>query len=519
MTQAPRWRYARKTVPLIEKVIALMVLLVPLGVAGLFLRDMHGPKAPSPLSVDPKLIAEAAQSTDAIVAGYLLPVTTLARRTSAPLDVPLQELAGSNPDLAATARDYKPKRVFTAAYQVAGLPISTAVLDCQSPERGLDLWTARKPAQARTMPIGGAGQAWRTDSRAAFSAGKYYVEAWADPSQVAPASQPASAAAGAQGAPANPLATLLTELSRSHVFSKPVTGTEAPARQTAGGDQAGPLPRMVGPDLAGPGETRRFNPDTLYEKIDGKAQLYLSYGFAELLFTTYTAGDVSLDVYVYDMGQADNAFGIFKAEEGESAESAAIGRGGYYSGSSLFFWKGKYYVNVLAAEGGESNQTTEREGMAGDQARPIALRLATAIANQLQDAGQSLWAEQVLPADGKVPGSFEFRKSDAFGLDFLKDVFSAQYKHDGKDLTLFVTRAASPQAAQDLLKQYQEFTAKYGKVIDSVEVVGSRVLVAENTGTYDAVFAKDSYFGGITAADDKDLAKDVATKWLQGMTR
>jgi len=100
----------------------------------------------------------------------------------------------------------------------------------------------------------------------------------------------------------------------------------APGAPKAAGE--GPLPKLQDADLSGPGEVRRFNSDTLYEKIDGKAQLYQSYNFAELLFTSYTAGDASLDVYVYDMGQADNAFGIFKAEQGENAEAVDIGAGG-----------------------------------------------------------------------------------------------------------------------------------------------------------------------------------------------
>jgi len=285
--------------------------------------------------------------------------------------------------------------------------------------------------------------------------------------------------------------------------------------------QAGLLPALQG-DLAGPGEIRRFNPDTLYEKIDGKAQLYLSYNFAELLFTTYAAGEVSLDVYIYDMGQADNAFGIFKAEESEDGEAAPVGRGGYYSGSSVFFWKGKYYVNVLASAGGGGGEHGEgdgegdgHEGMSGEGARPAALKLALAIAEQLTDSGQSLWAEQVLPAENRVADSFEFRKSDAFGLEFLKDVFSAQYKHGEKEVTAFVTRSATPAAAHEVLKQYQEFTAKYGKILENATVGESPVLVAENTGTYDVVFVKGRYFGGVTAADDRDLAKSVVVKWLE----
>ena len=277
----------------------------------------------------------------------------------------------------------------------------------------------------------------------------------------------------------------------------------------------GPLPKLQEADLAGPGEIRRFNADTLYEKIDGKAQLYLSYNFAELLFTTYTAGDTPIDVYIYDMGQADNAFGIYKAEEGENAEAVEIGAGGYASGASLFFWKGKHYVNILA--GGEEASHGEAGG--SEKQKEVAMRLATAIADQLKSAGQSLWAEQVLPQKDRVTGSFEFRKSDAFGLDFLKDVFSAQYKVDGKDLTLFIMRQTSPEQAKDILKQYQAFAAKYGKVLGNQDAAGAKIMIVESSGTYDVVFLKDKYFGGATAAGDQELAKTVVTRWVSELTQ
>lgn len=518
MSQAPRWRYTRKAVSPVEKVLSLAVLLVLAGIAALYLWDMTRPIAASPFSVDAKLLSDAARPAGTIAAGYLLPSSASAKRMNLPQVASPQTLADSNADLAQAAQAAKLKQVLLADYDVAGSSLSAAVIDCQAPDRALNLWTARKTPQATTQAIGGAGQAWRTDSGAAFAAGRYYVEIWADktasPKMAKPGVVPTST--GPDG-----LAILLAELSKSHVFSKPAAPGKATSPQAAVVAQDGPLPKLAGPDVTGPGEIRHFNPDTLYEKIDGKAQLYLSYNFAELLFTTYAADDVSLDVYVYDMSQADNAFGIFKAEQGEEAETAPVGREGYYSGSSVFFWKGKYYVNVLASAATEEEAAgeAEQEGMSGDQARPIALKLAKAIANQLQDAGQSLWAEQVLPADNRVAGSFEFRKSDAFGLDFLKDVFSAQYKQDGQEMTLFVTRSASAEGAGQILKQYQDFSAKYGKVVESIEAGPARILVAENTGTYDVVFARDKYFGGATAAPNKDTAKGIVTKWVEQLTK
>ncbi len=308
---------------------------------------------------------------------------------------------------------------------------------------------------------------------------------------------------------AEPAATLLAQIQPPQVVGQTMLAS-APQRKAGG-----LLPVLAEPDLAGPGEVRTFGPDTLYEKINGKAQLYHSYNFAELLFTTYAAGeDAGIDLYVYDMGQPDNAFGIYRTEQGDGGEPADVGRNGYLSGSSVFFWKGKYYVNLLAA-GVEPGH--ESEGGDNSDLREIALKLARAVADALPEADQSLWADKVLPAENRVPDTFEFRKSDVFGLSFLHDVFTAQYAIGDGELTLFVMRNDNPQQAAETFEQYKAFAGRYGKVLDVAEIDGATVMTSESIGTYDVIFVKDTYLGGATAAEDLQTARDLVTEWVTQM--
>lgn len=602
MAEAPRWRYTRKTVSRREKILSLLVVLVLAGLAVVFFRDVLRGGQASPFVVDDRLLEEAGRSAETVADGYLAPSDSTARRVSLRRTAAAKDLADA--ELARLAETYRPRRIVQAAYDVDGSAMEAAVLEMDSPEWAFGLWAARRPADAEDAAVAGNRQAWRNASRAGFWAGKYYVETWA--------AEPANGKAG------DPLATMLTQLGRAHLFygrpfaaeallpqeglqagslrfepagalgiealkaalvaryesgvtvaaaalgspsqavsaassirppegvllrvvdryllatqgpqeaatalldkaslaAQPVQAEGAAPAAPAKADN--PLPTLADEDLSGPGEIRPFNSDTLYEKIDGKAQLYLGYNFVQLLFTSYAAGESSLDVYVYDMGQADNAFGIYKAEQSEGAEPAPVGRGGYFSGPSVFFWKGKYYVNVLAGgeDAGHGGETGSEEGGEESPARQAALKLATAIAEQLRDTGQSLWAEQVLPAEGRVEGSFEFRKSDAFNLDFLKDAFSAQYRQGEKELTLFVTRAASPEAAGEVYKQYEAFAGKYGKVLETRQIGGAKVLVSESSGTYDVVFMQGPYFGGAMAADDRQAAEAAVSRWVEGL--
>ena len=57
-----------------------------------------------------------------------------------------------------------------------------------------------------------------------------------------------------------------------------------------------------------------YNPESLYQQIDGGADLYLLYDFKSLLHQDFKSGAAELTVDIYDMGGTENAFGIYAAE-------------------------------------------------------------------------------------------------------------------------------------------------------------------------------------------------------------
>ncbi len=113
------------------------------------------------------------------------------------------------------------------------------------------------------------------------------------------------------------------------------------------------LPRLDSPDWSEARDVRTFTKDTLYEKINGRADIYFEYNFKLLTFAKYVnaqAPDDDIQVYLYDMAEPENAMGICKAEQPEHPVSAEVGREGYRSGPSVFFWKGPLYIAVMAFE-------------------------------------------------------------------------------------------------------------------------------------------------------------------------
>ncbi len=71
------------------------------------------------------------------------------------------------------------------------------------------------------------------------------------------------------------------------------------------------------PQVAGwtqPGEVLTYDSDTLWEYINGAAELFVEYGIQSCRTTDLASGDLTVTVDLYEMGTALNAFGVFRRE-------------------------------------------------------------------------------------------------------------------------------------------------------------------------------------------------------------
>lgn len=263
------------------------------------------------------------------------------------------------------------------------------------------------------------------------------------------------------------------------------------------------LPQMQLANWSPPRGTRVFAPDTLYEKIDGRADFYLQYNFQKLTFATYLRDDdpeLNIEVWAYDMGNAENARGAFQAEAPDHPDSIEIGQGGYQSDGSVFFWKGPLYVMVMTINPELS-----------DACDTLAKQIAESI---VAEAGAD-WFKIALPDEGLVADSRGFESSDAFSLGFLNNVHTAQYEVTVGDtprkLLHFIHQADNPEAAEALFKQYTAFFGDYGEVLSEKD----GLVVGDGGGVIDAIFVVGRYFAGISDAPNAEVAEATATAFRQ----
>ncbi len=127
------------------------------------------------------------------------------------------------------------------------------------------------------------------------------------------------------------------------------------------------LSRLLPPAVDGWEQTEDqfYDRTNLYEYIDGGAELYLSYGFQEVLSRRYHRdGQPMIVADVFDMKESANAFGLFC--HSREIVDCTYGQGSQSYPGLLTFWKDRYYVSILA-----SPETPESKKAIANLARKI----------------------------------------------------------------------------------------------------------------------------------------------------
>jgi hypothetical protein len=295
----------------------------------------------------------------------------------------------------------------------------------------------------------------------------------------------------------------------SRADSPASAGGQTPSPGT--GVQA-PSPSGLLDDLAPQGwkpleNATHFTADTLFEKIDGRAEQYLDYKFVGLTCVSLVNAQDSkqfIDVYLYDMGQPAQAFGVFSIERTEGLPAVALGREGYRAEASYFFWKGRYYVQLLASG-------------KGTNLAQVGLNVARTLEKRLKDDGKPLWGLQALPEKDRIPGSVQYFTVDAMSLDFMKETYIALYRRGDAQVTAFLSKQSSRDAAAKTLFSYEGHMKKHGKVVEKRETDTYTLITADMGGAFDVVFRKGSLIGGVSMVEDLSVAEKTVLDILASL--
>jgi hypothetical protein len=243
-----------------------------------------------------------------------------------------------------------------------------------------------------------------------------------------------------------------------------------------------------------------FDAATLSDKINGKAELYLSAGFKRLhsqRLKAETAGDVWMEVFVYDMQSPQNAFSVFSAQRREDAQNLDLGQYAYQTANALFFVHGPYYVEIVASDRSEAIL------------QPMRTFAETFIASHSVQT-KTIPEKALFPETGLIKDSISLVSADAFGYEHFDQIFTATYQLEDRQLMAYLSRRKSPGQAQVLADGYADFLMAFGGSAAESDLAIPSARVIYILDTYEVVYSHGPYLVGVREAAAQRPAQELA---------
>lgn len=114
------------------------------------------------------------------------------------------------------------------------------------------------------------------------------------------------------------------------------------------------------------GKIETYSTETLWEKINGEAELFRRFGFLGAAFARYEQpGDIdrSLEVAVYVLPDSLSAFGLFATFTSPEEPQAEFGNGAVIGSYQGYLWHGGYFVIVSAFGPAEDRALAVKEAI------------------------------------------------------------------------------------------------------------------------------------------------------------
>jgi Family of unknown function (DUF6599) len=252
-----------------------------------------------------------------------------------------------------------------------------------------------------------------------------------------------------------------------------------------------------------------YGPDNLSDKIDGKAELYLSAGFKEMSCRSFTLENpkgAHLEVFIYDMGTPQNAFAVFSSQRRSGSEPISLTANAYTTANALFFTRGKYYVEMVADRAIEALPKV-LEGYI----KPLLAKLPA------EEETKNVAA--LLPPEGLTQDSVRLNAADAFGLQGFDNVYTGEYSLKNGKATAFFAERQSPEAARAEAERYLEFlTANGYKKIQPPGAVALGTLLALED-SFELVMVQGRAVAGVHDATSAAAAEELATRLQQALKK
>ncbi len=281
-----------------------------------------------------------------------------------------------------------------------------------------------------------------------------------------------------------------------------LTGRPQAAAMPAQSALAALLPEVSGFSPLAPVES--YIRDTLSDKIDGKAELYLAAGFKDMscrMFSFEAGGQAHVDVYLYDMGSPQNAYAVFSGQRRPGSPNISLTTNAYATSNALFFTQGQYYVEIVADRAAET-----LKGALSTYATALLAKLPA------QGETKTTSAAARFPSEGLAQDTVRLSAADAFGLDGFNNVYTGEYSLKSGKATAFLAQRETPEQAQAEAKRYLEFLSTNGYKKIQAPSAPADLSLFSLEDSFEIVLVQGRILAGVHDASTKEAALELAAQ-------
>jgi len=243
------------------------------------------------------------------------------------------------------------------------------------------------------------------------------------------------------------------------------------------------------------GPARSFEPDNLFEYMDGNAEAYLLYHFVSMKGITCQSGESTLNIDVSEFEDTEFAYGMFTSTRDPRLPNEKMGASGQVVPRKGFFVKDKYYVEISA--------NPEKDHTATLRA------FLSIIEKNIQGRSTLPDAFGWFPTENLTPNSIRLVPESVLGLRLLKSGYVAQYQ-TGKG---FLVRESTPEAAAQVFTKLKE---RFGQT-SPIKIADDAFTATDKYLNGLCMFRKGSFIGGFAnlqpghdgVAETKILAANI----------
>lgn len=235
------------------------------------------------------------------------------------------------------------------------------------------------------------------------------------------------------------------------LFSGPDANTRASTPAQRSGLLREPLPGHATEQ----GTPSSYNADSLYQYIDGGADIYLLYDFKMLLHQDFKSGATEVTADIYEMGNTEDAFGIYSSERSPNYKFLPIGAEGYRGQGILNFVEGQYYVKLSGS---------------GPNAEALLDQFARLVSSRMEGTRALPALLASFPREHRVAHSEQYIKKDPLGHAFLAPAYVVAYGQGKQQMKLVVSVANSAPAAKARAEQLTRHFKQSGEASPAPEL-------------------------------------------------